>query len=188
MLRQELIIIMKGCNFWIAVVVMFLCFCGFSIPYWTAYDLPIEYMPSALHLSVGGIFFGGVMLLIPFCSAFVCVENQSDEIRTSFFQWAVFRCSCIKYSVCKLSAALLGGAIAVMLAFGVHALLWHFIALPYNPSEYPEQCFLCRGNALLSMAAEAICMADIPFHEYWNRIIGRLVGCCWVNFLYMDFR
>lgn len=146
MLRQELRIIIRGRNFWIATMVMFLCFCGFSVPYWVAYDLPIAYMPSALHLSVGGIFFGGVMLLIPFCSAFVCVENQSDEVCTSFFQWTVFRCSCVKYSACKLSAAMLGGAIAVMLAFAVHALMWHFIALPYNPVEYPEHAFFSEGT------------------------------------------
>ena len=51
----------------LASAIVFICLLGFSIPTWQeSAESALEYRPSALEQSLGGIFFGGVMLMLPF--------------------------------------------------------------------------------------------------------------------------
>lgn len=67
------------------------CFLGYSLPSWIfSADWGDEFREGALQLSVGGIFFGSSMLLLPFCASVPYAISQVDEIRTSFLEWEGF--------------------------------------------------------------------------------------------------
>ncbi|MDD3212124.1 MAG: hypothetical protein PHY64_00495 [Eubacteriales bacterium] len=130
-------------QFLLAFLVLFLAFQGYALPAyyseWLAPDhLPLEYRESALQLTLGGIFFGGVILLIPFCSALTCSPAQVDDLRSSELEWSFIRSSRKIYALRKCTCAFIAGALATGGAFLIHACLWHILALPYDPVHYPS--------------------------------------------------
>lgn len=127
-------------RFVLAFGLMLSCFLGYSLPVWIfSAEFGDEFREGALQLSVGGIFFGGSMLLLPFCASIPHAISQVDEIRTSFLDWKIFRSSINKYAVQKIMATMASAAVATGLAFALHALVWNFIAYPYDLVAHPYQ-------------------------------------------------
>lgn len=78
-MAEEIKSIFKSRNYWMAFAISFLTLLGYSLSSWLnaiSVGESMEYRESALCLSVGGIFFGGFMLLFPFCAS-GCARNQS---------------------------------------------------------------------------------------------------------------
>lgn len=124
----------------LSFVIMLSCFLGYSVPSWVfSADWGDEFREGALQLSVGGIFFGSSMLLLPFCASIPFSISQVDEIKTSFLNWKVLRGSVQKYARNKIICSMVSAALATSLAFSLHALFWNFIAYPYDLVEHPYQ-------------------------------------------------
>ena len=139
-MKDELRLAFQSKRFYVAASIMFVCFLGFTIPNWImSADWGKIYRPSALELSLGSIFFGGVMLLMPFCAAFPHATSQVDELRTSYLQAKVMRKGINRYALHKALATMISGGVAVALPFFLNMFIWHFIALPYDPATYPNQ-------------------------------------------------
>ena len=137
-MKEELrLALHKNKKLYISIGIMLICFFGFSIPSWIqSADWGEIYRPSALEQSLGSIFFGSVMLLMPFCASFPYATSQVDELRTSYFRWKVMRMGVGRYAWQKATATMLSGACAVSIPFLIQLVIWHFIALPYNPQVY----------------------------------------------------
>ena len=64
-MKKEMKLIFSDGKIYLALLVMLLCFNGYSIPIWIEiWDWDFAYRESALQLTIGGIFFGGIMLLV----------------------------------------------------------------------------------------------------------------------------
>ena len=126
--------------FFLSVVVFFVCLQGYAVPAHVAGVLtePIEYRQNAMMLTLGGIFFGGVILLLPFCAPMAHAVSQVDDIRSSMLQWAVLRSSVRAFARGKIVSCFLAAAASAGIAFAAHTALWHLLALPYDPALYPE--------------------------------------------------
>lgn len=125
-------------QFAFSLLFMLICFLGLSIPEWLiSVDWGAEYRQSALQLSIGSIFFGGVMLLLPFCASFPYATRQVDELQTSMMRWKLLRSSTSHYARIKIIATAVSGGLAISLAFLLHSLLWNIIALPCDPIAHP---------------------------------------------------
>ncbi|MEG2266288.1 MAG: hypothetical protein RSC68_18390 [Acinetobacter sp.] len=129
--------------FFLSMAVLFLCLQGYSLPsycnQWFGEGIePLELRQSALSMTLGGIFFGGMLLLLPFCASMAYATIQVDDLRSSLMKWSVLRSSIRCYAARKITVAFLCGAIAAGLAFSIHASLWHLLTLPYDPLMYPN--------------------------------------------------
>ena len=123
-MREELARAVKAPQAWVAFAVCFMTLMGYSLAYWIGTNLAgewLEYRESALQLSIGGIFFGGFMLLLPFCAALAHSTSQVDEMCSGIMRWEA-----------------LVAAISTSSAFVLHAILWNNIALPVDPTAYPS--------------------------------------------------
>ena len=112
---------------------------GYSLSSWLnaiSVGESMEYRESALSLSVGGIFFGGFMLLFPFCASVAHATSQVDELRSGMARWRVMRGSVARYVGVKAAASMLAAALATTSAFALHAVIWNGIALPCDPAAY----------------------------------------------------
>ena len=125
--------------FFLSMTVFFLCLQGFALPNYIHGCLiePLEYRESALALTLGGIFFGGVLLLLPFCAPMTYATVQVDELRSSMMQWSVLRGGIFRYAINKITVSFLASAVSIGVAFSIHAALWHVLAVPYDPTVYP---------------------------------------------------
>lgn len=138
-MHEELKNTFRSKRFWIAFGVAIFTLMGYSAAYWIgSADEWLEYRESALHLSIGGIFFGGFMLLLPFCAALAHSTSQVEEESGSIMQWRTLRSSVAKYVAIKAGASMIGAAVATMSAFILHAIIWNIIALPCDPTTYPN--------------------------------------------------
>lgn len=127
-------------SFWIALFGMVLCFFIISIPEWIDVDLPNrpEWRSPALVKAVTPVWFGGYILLLPFCSAIACVPPQVDDLNSGFTQWQGIRSSVKRYVMNKVITCMLGGFLVCAVSFWIHAIVWNIIALPIDPITYPE--------------------------------------------------
>lgn len=133
-----------------AFIVCFVTLLGYSLAGWIGYiliDEWMEYRESALQLSIGGIFFGGFMLLLPFCAALAHSTSQVDDVSSGMMRWQALRGSVWRYVRVKVGACMTVAAVMTSGAFVVHAILWNIIALPVDPETYvnhtiyfSEQC------------------------------------------------
>lgn len=99
-MKEELKSAFFSWRFVLAFGFMLTCFLGYSVPTWVfSADWGDEFREGALQLSIGGIFFGGAMLLLPFCASVSHAISQVDEIRTSFLNWKIIRSSIRKYEI-----------------------------------------------------------------------------------------
>lgn len=140
-MREEFTRAIKSSQAWVAFVVCFITLMGYSLAYWIGAILVgewIEYRESALHLSVGGIFFGGFMLLLPFCAALAYSTSQVDDMCSGMMRWEALRSSVFEYVRSKASTSMLVAAITASGAFALHAIFWNIIALPIDPTSYPN--------------------------------------------------
>ena len=139
-MREEIKSVFLQPRFWISVFFMMLCLFAFSIPSRLADQasglISAEYYPSALQYAMSGLYFGGFMLLLPFCAACAYAGSQATEITTSFMYWKAIRGSIKKYCMQKVAAVSLGGGLSLSLGFILHAAFWNVIALPVNPAKY----------------------------------------------------
>ena len=80
-MKKEMKLIFSDGKIHLALLVMLLCFNGYSIPIWIEiWDWDFAYRESALQLTIGGIFFGGIMLLMPFLASIPAAPLQVEEI------------------------------------------------------------------------------------------------------------
>ena len=138
-MSEEIKSIFKSRNYWMAFAISFLTLLGYSLSSWLnaiSVGESMEYRESALSLSVGGIFFGGFMLLFPFCASVAHATSQVDELRSGMARWRVMRGSVARYVGVKAAASMLAAALATTSAFALHAVIWNWIALPCDPAAY----------------------------------------------------
>lgn len=127
-----------GKNFWGSCAIIMLCLAGISIPEWiSSIEWGAEYRQSALQQSISGIFFGGIMLLLPCCSCLPYATSQIDEANSSIMKLKLLRSSFSKYATKKILAVALSGGLAITVPFALHSIAWNIIALPCDPSTYP---------------------------------------------------
>lgn len=137
-MKEELKRAFASHYFFLSFGILFLCFLGYSFPgFFFQEELSIEWRESALQLSIGSIFFGSVMLLMPFCAAVSHAVSQVEELQSSVMHWRVLRSSVQRYAATKITASAFSAACSTSLAFVVHALVWNIIALPVDPVHYP---------------------------------------------------
>lgn len=139
-MKEELKRLFTNASFWIALVGMVVCFLLVSVPEWIEIDLPNrpEWRSPALVKAVTPVWFGGFILLLPFCSAMACVPSQVEDIQSGFAQWQVLRSSIGHYVRQKILVSSLGGFLVCAVSFWFHAILWNLIALPIDPITYPD--------------------------------------------------
>lgn len=130
-------------GFFFSILVFLLCLQGYSLPVYCnqwcgEWSAPIELRASAFELTIGSIFFGGAILLLPFCAAISYSSIQADDVRSSLLNWSLLRSSVRSYGFHKITSAFLSGAAMAGIAFGIHAFIWHILALPYHPAVYPN--------------------------------------------------
>lgn len=126
--------------FFLSMIILFLCLQGFALPSYISdvVNEPLEYRASALTLILGGVFFGGVIMLLPFCAAMAYATSQVDDIRSSMLHWSTLRGGVAKYALNKIVACFMASAVSAGAAFAFHAAMWHILALPYDPIAFPS--------------------------------------------------
>ncbi len=127
--------------FW-SLLTLFITLQGYPLPMyyaeWLGPDsIELAYRQSALHMTLGGIFFGGVILIIPFVAAIAAGVAQVDDLRSGYIGWMVLRSSRKQYMLRQMSSAFICGAAACGGAYFANSLLWHIIVLPHTPDLYP---------------------------------------------------
>lgn len=135
-MKQEIRATLRSPQFWLAAAIFFLSFYGYSLPRWLQ-DAPVEYKDSALQLSLGGIYFGGIQLVLSFCASMMAALRQVDELRGGVVCWRSLRLGLRGYARRKLLCAALTAGLAMGGAFFLQAILWNLIALPADPVLYP---------------------------------------------------
>lgn len=136
-------------RFFSACLVILMCLLGLSVPEWIrSSNWGSQYRQSALQQSISGVFFGGVMLLLPFCACIPYATNQVDEVKSSVMNWSLIRSSIRKYAVKKIAATAVSGGAAVAVSFLLHSVLWNFIAQPCDPSTNPYHEILFSSDCL----------------------------------------
>ncbi|MEA5014253.1 MAG: hypothetical protein VB099_06805 [Candidatus Limiplasma sp.] len=138
-MKQEFKAAFCNARFWIAFVTLMICLLGFSLPTWIirCQQGDRQYL-SAFNQAFAPIFFGGAILLFPFCATLPYAVSQVQEIRTGFLFPKAIRTTTIKYALIKVLAVSLSGAAAMGLASLLHSLLWHIVAGAYDPVARPE--------------------------------------------------
>lgn len=137
-MKQEIKSAFSGRGFFLASLLMFLCFLGYTLPGFLYSQDWGPGSPNAFTLVVGSIFFGGVILIFPICATMTYANTQVEEIRTSFVYWKAMRSSVWRISLHKAVASALSGAVATMVPFVIHAILWNLLAVPIDPVAYPS--------------------------------------------------
>lgn len=136
-MKNELRLAVFNKWFLLAFIVMLAGFFGISAPEWAiSWDWGTEYRQSALQQAIMPIFFGGTMILFPFCACITYASSQTAELRTSFIDWKLIRGSVPAYARNKLVANFIASGLSLALAFLVHALFWSLVALPSDPLLY----------------------------------------------------
>lgn len=135
-MRAELRRAFTSKSFLLEIAVFMLCYGGYALPtfyrqWLSPWAEPPAYRENALYLTLGGIFFGGVMLLLPFCASISSAPGQVDDLRTGMIHHYMIRGSFRKYAEVKLTSAFCSSAAAAGIAFILHALLWHAVAEPF---------------------------------------------------------
>ena len=125
-------------NMLLSFGIMIIAYMGMALPEWlVSADWGDAFRPSALQQSIIGIFFGGMMLLLPLCAGITSGLEQAGEILSSMFVWKLGRSSIGKYARSQLVSAFLRSAFCVWAAFAVNAALWNIIAHPCDIAAYP---------------------------------------------------
>lgn len=133
-------------NSLLAGSIILLSLLGYSIPMWgISAGSTLEYRASALEQSIGGIFFGGIILLFPLCAALPYAISQVDDIHSGFIFLQSIRTKVWRYACRKSFCSMIAGGLCIAGPFLLHCLLWNCIALPYMPSAYPDQEIIFRG-------------------------------------------
>lgn len=156
-MKEELKSAIVSWRFVLAFFVMLTCFLGYSLPSWIfSADWGDEFREGALQLSVGGIFFGSSMLLLPFCSSVPHAITQVDEIQTGFLYWRMIRGDLKSYAMRKILTSMLSAGLATSLAFALHAMAWNIVAHPYDLIAHPYQEIPFKASCIYSQWANIL--------------------------------
>ena len=141
-MRTEIKRTLTSPMFWVSLIVFFLCLQGYTVPAYyrqwlSPFREPLECRESALTMTLGSIFFGGAILMMPFCAAMVTAPSQVEDMRSGMMEFYLVRSSFRRYMTHKLASAFLGGFLIGSIAFGLHTILWHLMTVPYDPVTYP---------------------------------------------------
>lgn len=129
-----------------------------------------------MHLCFVPVFFGGSILLVPFCASIGCSQSQVEEINSGNIQFRIIRSDYLHYSAGKLLSAMITGFIALGGAFAIHTIIWHIIAGPYD--------IVARPDVKVSFAEGTVYydLIQLPwaYGVYLHAIIGfGLTGALW---------
>ncbi|MEF9879380.1 MAG: hypothetical protein RR975_08105 [Clostridia bacterium] len=147
-MKQELKRAFCSPYFFLGTASMLICMLCMTLPEWFAIEWTSDAEINAIIKSEGmsslqyalyAIFFGGFILLVPFCACLPYAITNVDEIKSGYLFWMVKRTSLKAYAAKKVAVAALSGACVIMLPFILHAVLWFFLALPSDPITYPNQ-------------------------------------------------
>ena len=166
-MKEELRLAFEPKRFWGALLLLFLCFNGFSLPNWlNIYDWDPEFRGTSLMLTIGGIFFGGVMLIMPLCASIPMAPLQVDELRTSFVDWRIFRGSIRLYTLRKVTARVCQwrGCNRRSLRIGCDPLEYPRIAMHRN-ARFLQRHSICGGLYILFLAVHARRLAGLCEHD-----------------------
>lgn len=137
-MREELKMALLGKRFVFAFLAMFVCIWMRILPDWLVSADWGDYRPDALHLVIGSIFFGGVMLVLPFCATLPHAISNVDEVQTSFLYWKAMRSPLRKLARLKIISTALSCGLCVMLPFVINIVIWNIVAVPIDPITYPQ--------------------------------------------------
>ena len=139
-MREEMKRFLTHPSFWLAMGGMMFCLLMVSVPSWIFVELPNrpEWRSSALVMAVTPVWFGGYMLILPFCCAIASVPAQVEDLQSGFARWQVIRSSVRRYVCGKAAIGAMGGFLVGAAPFWLHAILWNGLALPVDPIAYPE--------------------------------------------------
>jgi hypothetical protein len=147
--KNELKCAFTGKAFWVSFIVLLISYFSFSIPSWVgSVDWGAEFRPSAFQQAIEGVFFGGVLYLMPFCATAAYAASQVTEITSRYINFKMARTSVMRYGRNKLLAAAVSGAVVLAFAYAFHAMVWNVISLPYDPKGYPYQELPFRDGSL----------------------------------------
>lgn len=136
-------------RFWGSCLVLLFCLSGYAIFDWILLShYPINSRPSALEQTIGGIFFGGVSIILPLCVSFPIGLYQVEEEATSFTDLKLIRSSLFKYINQKIISSFICGAILICISFSTHALFWNIVATPCDTNKYPERAIMFSPDCL----------------------------------------
>ena len=149
-MKKELRRAFTSSMFFLSSFVFFLTLQGYALPTFinNLISEPLEIRESALTLTLGSIFFGGAILLQPFCSPMTHAISQVDDLRSGIMRWSVLRSSVGSYVTRKALASFWAAAAAIGGAFAVHVIVWNLLALPYDPIAYPNHEVPFREDTL----------------------------------------
>lgn len=154
-MREEMKRAFGGSRFWVSVLVLLAGMLSLTLPEWSLIEwtdepemnavIRVETM-SSLQYALYPIYFGGFILLFPFCACFPYAAESVKEIQTGYLWWMAQRTSLKRYARRKMTVAAVSGACACALPFLLHALLWWFVAAPCDPENHFEQILtFCDG-------------------------------------------
>lgn len=147
-MRLELKRALFNRNFLLGASVMLICMLCLTLPEWFSIEwtddpaindiIRTEAM-SSLQFAIYAIFFGGFILLIPFCASLPYAVDNVNEVRTHYLLWMVQRTTLRRYATRKIAVTAISGALVIIIPYILHALLWWFIAEPSDPINNPNQ-------------------------------------------------
>lgn len=131
-----------------AITIMLITFSGYSAIEWMfVYHLDVSIRPASIQQVLGGIFFGGVMIMMPLCAALPASIMQVEELNSAFTDLRVMRLSMKEYIRNKFVAAFVSGAAVMGIAFCIHTIIWNVVATPndiavndYLAIPFSEDC------------------------------------------------
>ena len=98
--------LIRNRHFALAVLIMLIAFSGYAACDWVfMYDWDVAYRSSSLQQTLGGIYFGGAMLVVPLCAALPAGLAQVEELQTNFIDYRIIRSSMPRYEVTKLAVS-----------------------------------------------------------------------------------
>lgn len=131
--------ILKRPQLYISIAAFMLCLLGSSLPIWfIRISQGDRELMSAMDLSLIPVFFGGGILLVPFCAAISYASEQVLELQTGFIKPYIIRRSINRYVYEKVVSAGISGALALGGGCLLHILLWHCLAGTYNTALRPD--------------------------------------------------
>ena len=168
-MAKEIVYAFRRPQLYIGLLGLFVCLFSSSLPVWLTRvgQGDREYL-SAMNLSFIPIFFGGSILLVPFCAAIVYASTQADEICTGFILPRVIRGSLNRYTFTKVCTAALTGFFALGGASLLHSLFWHLLAGSYDVAARP--------NVEVFFAENTIYDQLIKFPYAWPAYIHAAIG------------
>lgn len=177
MLKQELTRAFRQKNLYIALSVFLFCLSVSSAQIWLVRSNDGDaLLMSAMDLCFIPVFFGGSILLVPFCASIGCSQTQVEEINSRNIQFRILRSNYLHYSVGKLFSAMITGFVVLGGAFAIHTLIWHFVAGPYDVSARPDiEVSFAEGTVYYDFIQQ-----PWAYGAYLHAIVGfGLTGAVW---------